>query len=58
MIICKCKKDAQRLHHEIAKAAKKNKMKSLLFMGTATPATVSKMYEIIKENTNWTKEKI
>jgi hypothetical protein len=58
MVICKCTKDAQRLHHAIAKAARKNKMKSLIFMGTATPATVSKMYEIIQENTEWPLQKI
>jgi hypothetical protein len=30
MVICKCKKDAQRLHHTLAKAAEKNKIKNLL----------------------------
>lgn len=58
MVICKCKKDAQRLHHRIRAAAIKNKMKSLVFMGTASPATVSRMYDVILENTNWTIEKI
>jgi hypothetical protein len=58
MVICKCLEDAQRLHHTLAKIAKKQKIKSLLFMGTATPATVSRMYEIIKENTGWPIQKI
>ena len=58
MVICKCKEDAQRLHHTLAKIAKKQKIKSLLFMGTATPATVTRMYEVIKENTNWPIQKI
>lgn len=58
MIICKCLDDAQRLHHTLAKIAKKQKIKSLLFMGTATPATVSRMYEVIKENTGWPITKI
>jgi hypothetical protein len=58
MVICKCLEDAQRLHHTLAKIAKKQKIKSLLFMGTATPATVSRMYEIIKENTGWPITKI
>jgi len=58
MVICKNKSDAQRLHHTLHKAAKKGKFKSLVFMGTASPATVSRMYEIILENTDWPIEKI
>jgi len=58
MIICKNKKDAQRLHHELHKAANKGKIKSLLFLGTATPATVSRMYEYIHEKTGWALTKI
>ena len=58
MIICKCKKDAQRLHHELQKLYIKYEISGCLFMGTATPATVSRMYEIIKENTDWLIEKI
>ena len=58
MIICKCKKDAQRLHHALAKACAKNKIKSIIFMGTATPASVSYMYDIIHENTDWPYTKI
>jgi hypothetical protein len=58
MIICKCKKDAQRLHHELQKATKKNRIKGLIFMGTATPASVSRMYEVIHEHTKWSMEKI
>ena len=58
MVICKNKKDAQRLHHELHKAAKKGRFKSLIFMGTATPATVSRMYDVILENTDWSIEKI
>ena len=58
MIICKCKKDAQRLHHALQKACKKGSIKSVIFMGTATPATVSRMYELIQEKTGWRMEKI
>ena len=47
MVICKCKKDAQRLHHALAKACRKNKIKSIVFMGTASKATIPRMYEII-----------
>ena len=58
MVLCKCMDDAQRLHHTLAKVAKKQKIRSLMFMGTASPATVSLMYEVIKEKTNWPIEKI
>lgn len=58
MVICKCKADAQRLHHTLAKIAKKQKIKSLLFMGTATPATASRLYDLIRENTGWPYNKI
>lgn len=58
MIICKNKLDAQRLHHTLHKACKKNKIKSVIFMGTASPATVSRMYELIQEKTGWPIEKV
>lgn len=58
MVICKCIEDSQRLHHTLFKLAKKQKIKSLIFMGTATPATIVQMYGIIKDNTGWTIEKI
>ena len=58
MIICKNLIDAQRLHHTLAKIAKKQKLKSLLFMGTASKAYISRMYDVILDNTNWSIEKI
>jgi hypothetical protein len=58
MVICKNLEDAQRLHHTLAKIAKKQKIKSLLFMGTATPANVGRMYDIIHEETEWPYTKI
>ena len=58
MVICKNLEDAQRLHHTLAKIAKKQKIKSLMFMGTATPATVGRMYDIIHEETGWPYTKI
>jgi hypothetical protein len=53
MVLCKNLEDAQRLHHTLAKIAKKQKIKSLMFMGTASPATISKMYDLIHEKTGW-----
>lgn len=58
MVICKNLEDAQRLHHTLGKIAKKQKLKSLLFMGTATKATKGKMYDLIHDNTNWKYKKI
>lgn len=58
MVICKNLVDAQRLHHTLAKVAKKQKIKSLMFMGTASPATISKMYDMIHEETGWPFTKI
>lgn len=58
MIICKNLEDAQRLHHTLAKIAKKQKIKSLMFMGTASPATIAKMYDLIHEKTGWNYIKI
>jgi fibrillarin-like rRNA methylase len=58
MVICKNKKDCQRLHHTLVKLTKKQKLKNVLFMGIATPATISNMYDVIKKNTGWPIEKI
>jgi len=58
LILCKNLEDAQRLHHTLAKIAKKQKIKSLLFMGTATPATQSMLYDLIHQHTGWKYKKI
>ena len=58
MVICKNLLDAQRLHHTLAKIAKKQKIKSLLFMGTASKATIGILYDLIHEKTKWPYTKI
>jgi len=58
MVLCKNMEDAQRLHHTLAKIAKKQKIKSLMFMGTATKATRSLLYDLIHEHTGWSYKKI
>lgn len=58
MVICKNLEEAQRLHHTLAKIAKKQKIKSLLFMGTATPATMTRLYDLIHDETGWPYTKI
>lgn len=58
MIVCKCLEDAQRLHHTLSKIAKKQKIKNLMFMGTASAATISRMYDLIHDETKWPYTKI
>lgn len=58
MVICKNLDDAQRLHHSLAKIAKKQKLKSLMFMGTATKATIGRIYDLIHDETGWPYVKI
>lgn len=58
MVLCKNMEDAQRLHHTLAKVARKQKLKSLLFMGTATKVNIGRLYDVIHEETGWPYEKI
>jgi hypothetical protein len=58
MVICKNIEDAQRLHHTLSRISKKQKIKSLLFMGTASKSMIGKMYDLIKEKTGWKMRKI
>jgi hypothetical protein len=58
MVICKNMEDAQRLHHTLAKIAKKQKIKSLLFMGTSSKVMISRMYDEIHLETGWPYKKI
>ena len=58
MVVCKKLLEAQRLHHTLAKIVKKQKIKSLLFMGTAGPVMIGRMYDVIVEKTGWKIEKV
>ena len=58
MVICKNLEDAQRLHHTLAKIARKQKIKSLMFMGTASKVMISNLYDLIHEKTKWPYTKI
>jgi hypothetical protein len=58
MVVCKNLEDAQRLHHTLAKIAKKQKIKSVLFMGTAGAAMIGRMYDVIHDETGWPYTKI
>lgn len=58
IIICKNRMDSLRLHHALAKIAKKQKIKSLMFMGKASKATISRFYDLIHQETDWSYIKI
>ena len=58
MVICKNKRDCQRLHHLLNDSAEKFKLKGLVFMGTCSDANIPMLYEIIFDNTDWTYQKI
>jgi hypothetical protein len=58
MVLCKNLEEAQRLHHTLAKIAKKQKIKSLLFMGTATKSNIGRLYDVIHDETGWPYPKI
>jgi hypothetical protein len=58
MVLCKNTEEAQRLHHTLAKIAKKQKIKSLLFMGTATKSNIGRLYDVIHDETGWPYPKI
>jgi hypothetical protein len=58
MVVCKNIFDAQRLHHTLSKIVTKQKIKSLLFMGTATKASTGILYDLIHEKTGWAYTKI
>tara|TARA_R110000868_G_scaffold176916_4_gene414980 strand:- start:10226 stop:10828 length:603 start_codon:yes stop_codon:yes gene_type:complete len=58
MIICKNKKDCQRLHHALHDYSKYNKINGVIFMGTCGNANISMMYDIIVERTSWDIKKV
>jgi hypothetical protein len=58
MVLCKNLEDAQRLHHTLGKITKKQKINSLLFMGTATKSNIGRLYDVIHEETGWPYPKI
>jgi len=58
MVICKCKLDAQRLQNKLSDATLKNKIKNIIFMGTASKANIGRYYDLIHEKTKWPYSKI
>lgn len=59
MVICKCKKDSQRLQQKLREATIDNKLhKNILFLGTASKKITSDLYEMIEYETGWPIEKI
>jgi hypothetical protein len=58
MVICKCDKDAQRLHHILSAIAKSMKYTNIIFMGTCADEHLGKVYETIQEFTGWSYLKV
>ena len=58
MVICKNLEDAQRLHHTLHKLINEKEITNIIFSGTASPATVQYMYDMIHEETGWPMKKI
>jgi len=58
MVLCKNIEESQRLHHTLSKIIRKQKVKSILFMGTASKSYTSVLYDLIQEKTGWDKLKI
>lgn len=58
MVICKCPIDALRLHDVLRKISRKQKIKSLIFMGMASEATSHRLLILIREKTGWAVKKI
>lgn len=58
MVICKCEKDAQRLHHVLHEIAKSMKYTNIIFMGTCAYEQLNRVYWDIVEYTGWSYDKV
>lgn len=58
MVICKCKKDAQRLHNVLYNLLLKIKGVKFIFLGVANNETTSFLYDIIEVETGWSRNRI
>lgn len=58
MVICKNLEDAQRLHHTLYTIINEREITNVIFSGTASPATVQYMYDMIHDETGWSMKKI
>lgn len=58
MVVCKNDEDCKRLHHTLARLARKQKLKNLLFMGVASKTISSSIYKMIMEVTGWPYHKV
>jgi hypothetical protein len=58
MVICKCDKDAQRLHHTLHAIAKSMKYNNIVFMGTCAFEHLNTVYWDIVEHTGWPYDKV
>jgi hypothetical protein len=58
IVICKCKKDAIRLHDTLLDLSLENKFKRLIFMGLASDKMIGILYELMMEVTGWDYRKV
>jgi len=58
LVICKCSKDAERLHYELYRTSKNVKIKSLIFNGNPTKEIITMCYDKIQNHTKWLRSKI
>lgn len=58
LVICKCTKDSQRLHHKLHDLAKSVGLYSIGFLGTCTDQNSSFYYDMLHEETGWSYTKL
>jgi len=58
MVICKCKKDAQRLHNMLYNLLQKIKGAKFIFLGVANSETTTFLYDVIESETGWNRTRI
>lgn len=58
IVICKCKKDAMRLHNTLYDISLSNKLKRLIFMGKASEKMTGILYEMMMDVTGWDYRKV
>ena len=58
MVVCKCTKDAQRLHRMLFNAMPNTLTKNFMFLGTAKYRELYDYYNFIEEKTGWDRDKI
>jgi hypothetical protein len=58
MVICKCSSDARRLNNILFNLFKHVKGNKYIFLGIAKPENISFLYDLIEEETQWSRTRI